>query len=216
MIKNYDINDIEILYQDKYFLIVNKPSGMLSVKGNKPENGKSLIELLVEKYPSATIVHRLDMDTSGVMVVPLNKMAHRSISKQFQDRQTIKRYEAVVMGNVVQDCGEINEPLIVDWDNLPKQKIDYENGKPSTTFFEVIKRTDKFTKLSLKPITGRSHQLRVHLLSIGFPIISDSLYSEGEVFAAAERLQLHSCSLRFTHPVTKQPVEYTADAKLII
>lgn len=207
---------IEILYKDKYFLVVNKPSGMLSIKGSRPEKGLSLIEILREEYPSATIVHRLDMDTSGVMVIPLNKMAHRSIAKQFEERTTSKRYEAVVWGNVKQDSGEICESLIADKDNPPRQKVDNINGKTAKTLYEVTKRTDKFNKLSLTPITGRSHQLRVHLLSIGYPIVGDSLYSTGEAFTSVERLQLHSCMLKFKHPVTKQELEFTADSNLII
>lgn len=210
------MNEIEILYKDKYFLVVNKPSGMLSIKGSRPEKGLSLIETLQEEYPSATIVHRLDMDTSGIMVVPLNKMAHRSISKQFQDRITSKRYEAVVYGVMDDKHGEINEPLIADKQNPPKQKVDNEIGKPSKTLFEVISKTDKYTKLSLTPITGRSHQLRVHLLSLGYPILGDSLYSEGEALNCVERLQLHSCMLKFKHPITKKDVEFKSDSKLII
>ena len=207
---------IEILYQDKYLLVVNKPSGMLSIKGSRPEKGLSLIEILQQDFPSASIVHRLDMDTSGVMIIPINKMAHRSISKQFQDRETSKRYEAVVYGIMQQDSGEINEALIADKDNPPRQKVDNENGKPSKTLFEVIKRTDKFTKVSLTPVSGRSHQLRVHLLSLGYPIAGDSLYSTGEAFNCAQRLQLHSCMIKFKHPITKKDIEVTAPAKLII
>ena len=207
---------IEILYQDKYLLVVNKPSGMLSIKGSRPEKGLSLIEILQKDFPSASIVHRLDMDTSGVMIIPINKMAHRSISKQFQDRETKKRYEAVVYGVMSQDSGEINESLIADKENPPKQKVDNENGKPSKTLFEVTKRTDKFSKVSLTPVTGRSHQLRVHLLSLGYPIVGDSLYSTGDAFNAADRLQLHSCMIQFKHPITKKDIEVTAPVKLII
>ena len=207
---------IEILYQDKYLLVVNKPSGMLSIKGSRPEKGLSLIEILQQDFPSASIVHRLDMDTSGVMIIPINKMAHRSISKQFQDRETKKRYEAVVYGVMSQDSGEINESLIADKENPPKQKVDNENGKPSKTLFEVTKRTDKFSKVSLTPVTGRSHQLRVHLLSLGYPIVGDSLYSTGDAFNAADRLQLHSCMIQFKHPITKKDIEVTAPVKLII
>lgn len=207
---------IEILYQDKYLLVVNKPSGMLSIKGSRPEKGLSLIEILQQDFPSASIVHRLDMDTSGVMIIPINKMAHRSISKQFQDRETKKRYEAVVYGVISQDSGEINESLIADKENPPKQKVDNENGKPSKTLFEVTKRTDKFSKVSLTPVTGRSHQLRVHLLSLGYPIVGDSLYSTGDAFNAADRLQLHSCMIQFKHPITKKDIIVTADSKLII
>lgn len=207
---------IEILYKDKYFLVVNKPSGMLSIKGSSPEKGLSLIETLQAEYPSASIVHRLDMDTSGVMVVPLNKMAHRSISKQFQDRKIAKRYEAVVYGVMQQDSGEINESLIADANNPPKQKVDNVNGKQAKTLFEVTKRTDKFTKVSLTPVTGRSHQLRVHLLSLGYPIVGDSLYATGDAFNSASRLQLHSCMLKIKHPISKQDVEFTAKSNLII
>lgn len=210
------MNEIEILYQDKYLLVVNKPSGMLSIKGSRPEKGKSLIETLQEDFSSASIVHRLDMDTSGVMVIPLNKMTHRSISKQFQERTTAKRYEAVVYGVMSQDNGQINESLIADKDNPPRQKVDNLNGKISKTLFEVVKRTDKFSKVSLTPVTGRSHQLRVHLLSLGYPILGDSLYSQGEAFNSADRLQLHSCMLRFKHPISKKDIEITAEAKLII
>ncbi|PPR09918.1 MAG: Ribosomal large subunit pseudouridine synthase A [Proteobacteria bacterium] len=210
------MNEIEILYQDKYLLVVNKPSGMLSIKGSRPEKGKSLIEILQEDFPSASIVHRLDMDTSGVMVIPTNRMAHRSIAKQFEERTTSKRYEAVVWGVMQNDEGEVNAALIADKNNPPRQKVDETNGKHAKTLYKVIDRTDKVTKLSLTPVTGRSHQLRVHLLSLGFPIVGDSLYSEGEALEYADRLQLHSCMLTFKHPITKKDIKIEAPAKLVI
>jgi tRNA pseudouridine32 synthase/23S rRNA pseudouridine746 synthase len=138
------------------------------------------------------------------MVMALNKSAHRHISKQFELRETTKTYQAVVFDNVQQDSGEINLPLICDWPNRPKQMVDHEQGKKALTHWRVIERNANTTRVELKPVTGRSHQLRVHMLSMQHPIIGDTLYAHSQALEMANRLNLHAMLLSFRHPVTEQ------------
>lgn len=201
---------LEILFQDDDMLVVNKPSGLLSVPGKAKEHADSLATRAQRVFPTATIVHRLDMATSGVMVLALNKASHRAISRQFELRQTAKRYFARVDGVVEHDNGEINEPLICDWPNRPKQKICYEHGKPSLTRFEVVLREANNTLVALYPVTGRSHQLRVHMAHLGHVILGDRLYADEQARKRAPRLQLHAESLRLAHPVTHAPLQFSA------
>lgn len=191
---------LQLIYHDDDIVIANKQSGLLSVTGIQPAHKDALITRVQRVLPTATVVHRLDMATSGVMVMALNKEAHRKLSKQFQERVTKKRYYARVDGIVDPDEGSIDIPLIVDWPNRPKQKIDYENGKQSLTHFKVIKRLDNETWMELLPVTGRSHQLRMHMLAIGHPILGDRLYAHEEAKGRAPRLQLHAETLMLQHP----------------
>ncbi|MCW8109334.1 bifunctional tRNA pseudouridine(32) synthase/23S rRNA pseudouridine(746) synthase RluA [Alteromonas ponticola] len=195
---------LEFLYQDNDILVVNKPSGLLSVPGKAPAHHDSVITRVNRVFPAATIVHRLDMATSGVMVLAQNKPAHRHLSRQFETRQTRKRYFARVYGEVTQEQGEVNLPLICDWPNRPKQKVDFEIGKPALTQYQVIRKNQRESLVALYPVTGRSHQLRVHMLSLGHPILGDRLYGSEESRQAAGRLQLHACTLQLFHPVTNQ------------
>lgn len=192
---------IDILQVDGDFLLINKPTRLLSVPGRHPQNRDSVISRLLPDYPGAAIVHRLDFDTSGVMVIPLNKPALSHISKQFQARTVSKHYTAVVAGLVALDEGVID--LAIAADEGPKYKICPATGKSSITEYQVISRDEQAqtTRVFLHPITGRSHQLRLHLQAIGHPILGCEFYG-GEFATAAQRLLLHATDLRFVHPVT--------------
>jgi tRNA pseudouridine32 synthase/23S rRNA pseudouridine746 synthase len=197
--------DLQILMRDKDFLLVNKPTRLLSVPGRHPQNRDSVISRLQADYPGATIVHRLDFDTSGVMVVPLTKAALSHISKQFQARSVSKHYTAVVAGLIAQDEGLIDLPIAAG--EGPKYKICLQTGKPSVTEYTVLSRDTQAgtTRVWLHPITGRSHQLRLHLQAIGHPILGCEFYG-GEHANAAERLLLHATDLGFVHPSTGEVV----------
>lgn len=195
----------DILYIDDELLIANKPSGLLSVPGRGNDKYDCLINRIKLEYSNALIVHRLDMDTSGLMILARNKNIHRMLGDLFQQRQVKKTYIAIVNGIVETDKGEINLPLITDWPNRPKQKVDLQNGKPSLTHYQVIKRDleNNQSTVELKPVTGRSHQLRVHMQSLGHPILGDRLYADKIGREKSSRLLLHSCFLEFIHPVTQ-------------
>ncbi|MGM8026552.1 bifunctional tRNA pseudouridine(32) synthase/23S rRNA pseudouridine(746) synthase RluA [Yersinia enterocolitica] len=190
-----------VLYQDQHIMVVNKASGLLSVPGRAPENKDSVMTRIQADFPTAESVHRLDMATSGVIVVALTKVAERELKRQFREREPKKSYIARVWGHLAQDEGLIDLPLICDWPNRPKQKVCYETGKPSQTLYQVLSRdADGSTRVKLSPITGRSHQLRVHMLAIGHPILGDGFYAHPEAKAMASRLQLHAQELCITHP----------------
>lgn len=197
--------NLQIVQVDRDFLLINKPTRLLSVPGRHPQNRDSVISRLQVEYPGAAIVHRLDFDTSGVMVIPLNKVALSNISKQFQARSVSKHYTAVVAGLMVQDEGIIDLPIAAD--TGPKYKICQQTGKPSVTEYQVLARDEQActTRVLLHPITGRSHQLRLHLQTIGHPILGCEFYG-GEWASAANRLLLHATDLAFLHPHTTEPV----------
>jgi tRNA pseudouridine32 synthase/23S rRNA pseudouridine746 synthase len=197
---------LDIVSQDDDILVLNKPSGLLSVPGK--EHADCLQARARRVFPTATVVHRLDMATSGLMVMALNKPAHRHISKQFELRETTKTYQAIVFDTVQQDSGEINLPLICDWPNRPKQMVDHEQGKKALTRWQVLERKNNTTRVELKPVTGRSHQLRVHMLSMQHPILGDSLYAQGQALEMADRLNLHAMTLSFRHPVSEQTLRF--------
>ncbi|MGD8173130.1 RluA family pseudouridine synthase [Vibrio sp. TRT 21S02] len=191
---------VNIVFEDEHILAVNKPSGLLSVPGRAPEHYDSMWSRLQETHPDIQVVHRLDMSTSGLMVLAKNKHAESALKKQFQFRLTHKVYYARVWGDVEQEEGVIELPLICDWPNRPKQKVCFDDGKPSKTLFQVAKREDKTTIVRLLPVTGRSHQLRVHMQALGHPIVGDEFYSEGEAYEFSDRLELHAAELSFYHP----------------
>jgi tRNA pseudouridine32 synthase/23S rRNA pseudouridine746 synthase len=197
---------LEIVFQDDDIVIFNKPSGLLSVPGK--EHADCLQARAQTVFPTATIVHRLDMATSGLMVMALNKPAHRHISKQFELRETAKVYQAIVFDILQQDSGVIDLPLICDWPNRPKQMVDHEQGKKALTHWRVLERNANTTRVELKPVTGRSHQLRVHMLSIQHPIIGDTLYAHEQALDMADRLNLHAMFLSLRHPVTEQTLYF--------
>jgi len=192
-----------ILHEDEDLLVVDKPAGLLSVPGRDLPD--SLQGRLKELHPESLLVHRLDMATSGIMVFARNKTAQRHLGLQS------KTYIARVAGKVSGDSGRINLPLIADWPNRPRQMVSFEHGKPSLTDWEVLERTDSFTRLALHPITGRSHQLRVHCWAMGHPILGDRIYALDEVFKAAPQLQLHAWKLGLRHPKDGRPVMFESD-----
>lgn len=208
--------EVDILYQDDYLLLVHKPDLLLSVPGKLPQNKDCMITRIQRAFPSATVVHRLDLDTSGIMLVPLCREAHSVISRHFQERRIYKSYIAEVFGLVSQDHGEIDLPIACDWQNRPRQKICHARGKQALTRYEVIARFPQrnTSRLLLKPLTGRSHQLRIHLATIGHPILGCDLYAHDDALNMAPRLLLHAQELGFRHPVTgedmlvKCPVEF--------
>ncbi|CAH0526853.1 bifunctional tRNA pseudouridine(32) synthase/23S rRNA pseudouridine(746) synthase RluA [Vibrio hippocampi] len=195
---------IETQFEDQDIIVVNKPSGLLSVPGRAPEHYDSMWGRLVERYPEIQVVHRLDMSTSGLMLLAKNKQAERSLKKQFQYRLTHKVYYARVWGTPSEAQGLIDLPLICDWPNRPRQMVCYEHGKPSQTYYEVVKSEQQTSIVRLFPITGRSHQLRVHLMALGHPIVGDEFYATPEALAYSERLELHAAELTFYHPSNNQ------------
>ncbi|MCP3428347.1 RluA family pseudouridine synthase [Opacimonas viscosa] len=200
---------LDFLYQDEHVIVVNKPAGILSVRGRAANHQDSIQKRINDVFPEARIVHRLDMATSGILVLAMHKSANQHLSNQFAERKTQKRYFARVLGLVKDDEGECNEPLIVDWPNRPKQKVCYETGKRALTRYTVLQRDDYSTLVELKPVTGRSHQLRVHMLSLGHPILGDRLYSEEHTRQHVNRLHLHAAELGFYHPATEQWMSFT-------
>ena len=204
---------LNILYRDDALLVVEKPSGLLSVPGRGADKLDSLTMRVQAICPGALNVHRLDMETSGLMVMARNTSAHRKLSRLFQDREVGKRYVAVVDGKVEHNRGEIDLPLLTDWPNRPRQMVDHVNGKPSKTSYSVVLRNphDNTTRMELRPETGRTHQLRVHTLSIGHAILGDSLYADEKTRLKADRLLLHASYLSFRHPFTMEPMHFTSE-----
>jgi tRNA pseudouridine32 synthase/23S rRNA pseudouridine746 synthase len=196
--------EITILYEDSDLLLVRKPDLLLSIPGRHPLNKDCMITRLQQRYPTASIVHRLDLDTSGIMVVPLNKPTHAHISRQFQQREVNKTYHAIVYGVLANDEGEVNLPIASDWENRPRQMICQQRGKSALTHFEVLERFDDRTRLLLKPFTGRTHQLRIHMRELGHPILGCDMYAHETALGMAPRLMLHATILEFTHPSTGQ------------
>ncbi len=199
---------ITLLHEDQDFLLISKPHRLLSVPGRHPLNRDSVLARLQQDYPSASIVHRLDFDTSGIMVIPLNKAALSHISKQFQARSVLKRYTAVVHGLIAQDVGKIDLPIAADQENRPRYKICHQQGKSSVTEYEVLARDTEAdtTRVWLHPITGRSHQLRLHMEAIGHPILGCDFYADASVQQKAARLLLHATELVFAHPRSGETV----------
>lgn len=195
-------DDIPIIYQDDDLIVAVKPNGLLSVPGRAPENKDCLISRIQQTRPEALTVHRLDCETSGLVVLACNKASQRELSRQFHDREIQKQYIAVVDGVMKHDQGEIDLPLICDWPNRPRQMVDLERGKPSQTQYHVLSRSQDTTRVALTPITGRSHQLRVHMLALGHAILGDSLYASEHAAAKSTRMLLHASELGFKHPTT--------------
>lgn len=197
---------LSYIFTDDDLIIVEKPSGLLSVPGKtEPDCLEARIRA---DFPEALTVHRLDMATSGVMVFARNANAQRHIGLQFEKRMTKKTYLARVWGQLTKDEGQINLPLITDWPNRPRQMVCYERGKTSLTEWKVIGREDAVTRVELYPKTGRSHQLRVHMLTIGHPILGDRLYAPENAYEAAPRLQLHAHKLKLRKPTGGDWIEF--------
>ena len=201
---------LTLVYQDDAVLVLDKPSGLLTVPGKAQEH-KDSVQLRVNRvFPEARIVHRLDMATSGLLVMAFGKQNQGAIAKQFEKRCVEKRYLARIWGHPSAPAGTISLPLICDWPNRPKQMVDEQRGRPATTHWSVIASDAHSSTVALKPITGRSHQLRVHMLSMGHPILGDRLYAHEQALAAAPRLQLHACELQFQHPVTQEALHFVS------
>ena len=196
---------LEILYQDRDIMVVNKPHDLLSVPGKPAELWDSILTRVQWEFPDAETVHRLDLATSGLMVVALHKDAERELKRQFRERETDKKYIAKVFGILAQKEGSIDFPLICDWPNRPKQMVSYECGKDALTHYKVLSEDDEGnTLIELMPVTGRSHQLRVHMMSLEHPILGDRFYAHDEALKGRDRLYLHAAELAFTHPMTKK------------
>lgn len=191
---------LDILHDDHELLVVNKPHGLLSVPGRGPHLADCLLSRVQAVFPTALLIHRLDRDTSGVMVFALTPHAQRHIGLQFEKRQTKKIYVARVAGHVSAPSGQIDLPLIVDWPNRPRQKVCHETGKSAVTDWKRLKTDEHETRMRLMPKTGRSHQLRVHMLALGHPILGDPFYAEGTNLTDYPRLMLHAKELRLRHP----------------
>lgn len=226
---------VDLVYQDESLLIVNKPAGLLSVPGRGADKQDCLSARLQLIFPDALIVHRLDMATSGLMVFARSVEMQRLLSMGFRDRDVEKRYVAIVAGTMASATGEVALPIVADWPNRPLRKIDAEHGKPSLTRYRVLNYEksvrakpveanfvcspssfDKLrqnglnnTRLELEPVTGRTHQLRVHMMAIGHPILGDALYGDA---GSASRLLLHASSLRFKHPFSNEPLNFQSPA----
>ncbi|NRA52825.1 MAG: bifunctional tRNA pseudouridine(32) synthase/23S rRNA pseudouridine(746) synthase RluA [Gammaproteobacteria bacterium] len=201
---------LEIIYVDNDIIVINKPSGLLSVPGRELHHRDSVTTRLMRVLPSTVVVHRLDMDTSGIMLFALTKAAQSHISRQFQQRTTSKTYLARVLGHPSSENGQVDLPLICDWPNRPLQKVCYDDGKPSLTHWQVLSREEQSSLIELTPITGRSHQLRVHMQQIDHPILGDRFYGKPTAVTMANRLQLHAHKLTITHPGTEQPITFVA------
>ncbi|MDC9725791.1 MAG: RluA family pseudouridine synthase [Gammaproteobacteria bacterium] len=203
---------IDIVYQDDVMVVINKPAEFLSVPGKSIED--SVYLRMRQSFPSATgplIVHRLDMSTSGLMVIALNKEVHKKLQKQFINRTVKKRYVALLDGLLTEDEGLIDLPLRVDLDDRPRQLVCYDYGKQAKTKWQVIERKDNQSKVYFYPITGRTHQLRVHsahINGLNTAIVGDDLYGQH-----AERLHLHAETLEITHPITGEPMQFQLDAE---
>jgi tRNA pseudouridine32 synthase/23S rRNA pseudouridine746 synthase len=205
-----------VIHVDDQLLVVDKPNGLLSVPGRGDDKQDCVISRLQRNWPEAMIAHRLDMSTSGLLVVARGEAMQLEMYRLFRERAVDKRYVAAVAGLVADDVGEIDLPLICDWPNRPRQMVSHELGKPSLTRFRVLSRDParNATVVELEPVTGRSHQLRVHLAALGHPILGDDLYA-GSAAGRATRLLLHAAEIAFPHPADGQPAIFRCPAPFI-
>ena len=200
---------LAILYLSAQVIVVNKPSGLLSVPGRGAGKEDCLSRRVQAEFPDALIVHRLDMGTSGIVVMGRGIKAQRELSVMFQERRVLKRYHAVVDGRwTAAITGEIEFPISVDWPNRPRRKVDHATGQPSLTRYRVLDTGAKHavSRIELEPMTGRTHQLRVHMDAMGHPILGDDFYGTSASCAKAQRLMLHACRLEFSDPETGRPL----------
>lgn len=193
---------VRYVHVDAHLIVINKPSGLLSVPGRGPEKADCAVSRVDAEHPGALTVHRLDMSTSGLLILARSKEMQIALSGLFERGEVEKEYIADVWGAPAPAASEINLPLITDWPNRPRQKVDHEIGKPSRTLYEIVESGVNSSRVRLTPLTGRSHQLRVHLAEIGHPILGDELYAHEAALAAAPRLCLHASSIGFNHPGT--------------
>lgn len=198
-----------LIHDDDQILVVDKPTGLLSVPGRGEDRADCLIARLRRAFPTVLLVHRLDLDTSGVMVFALTPHAQRHLGQQFERRQVKKSYVARLWGRLDQKSGTVDQPLMVDWPNRPRQMI-HPDGRPAQTDWRVIRAGDSETRVRLNPLTGRSHQLRVHMAHLGHPILGDPLYATGPA-ADFPRLMLHAETLRLRHPDSNVTMTFSAE-----
>ncbi|WBA14470.1 bifunctional tRNA pseudouridine(32) synthase/23S rRNA pseudouridine(746) synthase RluA [Salinivibrio proteolyticus] len=201
---------LDILYQDADLVVINKPSGLLANPGRDPAHYDSAWSRVKDAFPAAELVHRLDMSTSGVMAFAAHKEAERNLKAQFRDRIPTKLYYAEVWGHPADHEGHIDLPLICDWPNRPRQKVCFEHGKPSQTHYRCLNTFPKTSLMALYPLTGRSHQLRVHMQSLGHSIVGDEFYASPEALDYASRLHLHAAELSLLHPTTGDVMHFHA------
>lgn len=199
---------LNVIYEDAQLLVVNKSSGLLSVPGKRPEHKDSVYTRVQRVHPEIRVVHRLDMATSGILLLAKTKAAQSHLNRQFQNRTTRKKYIARVWGELPAPFGQVDLPLSCDWPNRPRQHMDFVTGKASTTFYKVAEFDGRCSRVELTPYTGRSHQLRVHMQAMGCPILGDKFYAHDNAFIAADRLLLHAEFLAVTHPQTEQNIEF--------
>jgi tRNA pseudouridine32 synthase/23S rRNA pseudouridine746 synthase len=202
---------LDIRYQDDDLVIINKPSGLLSNPGRAENTFDCALTRLENELGGILLVHRLDCSTSGVMVFAKNKQVEINLKVQFQNRETSKTYIAEVQGHLAQQQGCIELPLARDADNVPKQKVCETQGKQAITYYRVLETRANSSLVELKPVTGRTHQLRVHMLALGHPILGDDFYGDDACIAAAPRLHLHAQSLSFKHPTSQQDVTFNVE-----
>lgn len=204
---------IPVLFADEHLIIINKPHDLLSVPGKGPEKQDCVgRRIQAESHPTARIVHRLDYATSGLMVLALTADSLVQLSRLFQEHKMSKRYHAIISGTPSEDNGIIEQPLRCDWERRPLQMIDHEKGKYALTRWETIETFTDSTRVFLYPQTGRSHQLRVHMLWMGHPIAGDRFYADEKALSLSDRLMLHAEALSFTHPYTQEPLSFLAEA----
>ena len=202
------------VHEDESLLVLDKPAGLLAVPGRGPDKADSLARRVQVLRPQARVVHRLDMATSGLMAMALGAAAERRLARDFALRRVRKRYVAVVAGRMAAPVGawfEIDLPLAADWPNRPRQRVDRARGRPSLTRARVLEHGADSTRLELEPVTGRSHQLRVHLLALGHPILGDALYADAAQRERAPRLLLHAAGLALAHPSTGAPLAFASE-----
>ena len=207
------LSNIQIVHQDAALLVINKPTLLLSVPGRAEDNKDCLVTRLQQNgYPDALIVHRLDWETSGLIVLARDADTHRELSRQFHDRETDKAYTALCWGEPAGDSGSIDLPLRYDPPTKPRHVVDHAQGKSALTHWRVLERCGHYSRVELIPYTGRSHQLRVHMLSIGHPLLGDRLYAHDQALAAHDRLCLHASMLALTHPQSGERLRFECPA----
>ena len=205
---------LDIVYHDNHIMVLNKPSGLLSVPGNKPQYYDSAMTRIKDKYGFCEPAHRLDMATSGILLFAMSKAADRELKRQFREREPQKYYQALVWGHPEAGSGTVELPLVCDWENRPRQRICFEQGKRAITHFEVLQRLpNNISRVKLTPITGRSHQLRLHMLALGHPIIGDKFYAHPQAKSLSQHLCLHAESLRIAHPISGESMNFEAMAE---
>lgn len=204
---------LDIIYHDNHLMVINKPAGLLSVPGSQPQYYDSAMNRIKDKYGFCEPAHRLDMSTSGIIVFAMSKAADRELKRQFREREPKKSYLALVWGHPEKDGGTVELPLICDWENRPRQMICFERGKSAVTNYRVLSRLpDNCARVKLMPVTGRSHQLRLHMLALGHPILGDKFYAHPQAKAMTPRLCLHAECLQIVHPISGETMFFESKA----